>query len=100
LFLTSAITSREDLLGKIKKRSQFRFEVLALRWAELSKSAALKCIGEESRYSSTFFSISALDGDELLASRPGRLAPGKSSPLPIKQGMIGPKSVGPVTAQL
>jgi hypothetical protein len=41
---------------------------------------------EQRRYSSYSFTTSALDGDERLASRPGRaLAPGKGPPVPIVQ---------------
>jgi hypothetical protein len=41
------------------------------------------------RYSSYLFSTSALDGDELPASRPGRaLTPGKGQPVPIVQEFV------------
>jgi hypothetical protein len=48
----------------------------------------------ERTYSSYSFSISALDGGEWSASRPGRtLAPGKGPPVPIcTGGWVGPRA--------
>jgi hypothetical protein len=54
---------------------------------------AMEALVGERRYSSYSFMISALDGGEWSASRPGRtLPPGKETPVPIVQEAGGPRA--------